>query len=259
MISTGCRRVKQDSFVTGSGNLFMSQHKPTVLVPIDASSSDAPSPELLNFLSPTRVVLLGWYPVPDQTGSSHMQAEFGDEAVAFIESIAADLPDEMDVETTVVFTRDREQTVDRVADKYDCDVVLIPEEVDRIERVFVPIRSDVNLQRILPIVSVLLETEGTSCTLFHVAPEDKEDPGAGEVLLHGAADELEDLGVDSESISTTHIVSDDTVQKIVDSAQNHDLIVMGETEPSLVERILGDVPTRIIDQSNRPVLVVRDT
>jgi nucleotide-binding universal stress UspA family protein len=236
----------------------MSQPTPTVLVPIDASSGDAPTTELLSFLSPTKVVLLGWYPVPDQTGSSHMQAEFGDEAVAFIQSVADDLPDEMDVETTVVFTRDREQTVDRIADEYNCDVVLIPEDVTRIERIFVPIRSDVNLPRILPIVSVLMETEDTSCTLFHVAPEDGEDPGTGEVLLRGAADELQDFGVAPESVTTTHVVSNDTVEEIVDAAQNHDLIVMGETEPSLLDRILGDIPTQIIEHSNRPVLVVRD-
>lgn len=236
----------------------MSHPEPTVLVPVDASSGDAPSPELLEFFSPTRVVLLGWYPVPDQTGTAHMQAERGDEATEFIESIAAELPDEMDLETTVVFTRDRETSIDRVADEFDCDVVLIPEDIDRIERVFVPIRSDVNLAAILPIVSALMQTEGTSCTLFHVAPEDKEDPGAGEVLLHGAADGLIELGVDPEQIDTTHVVSDATVEEITDSAQNHDLIVMGETEPSLVDRILGDVPTKIIDQSNRPVLVVRD-
>lgn len=236
----------------------MDRPKPTVLVPIDVSSGESPSPELLEFLSPTRIVLLGWYPVPDQTGSSHMQAEYGDEAEAFVESIATALPDEMDVESVVVFTRDRETTIDRVADDYDCDVLLIPEAVDRLERVFVPIRSDVNLNRILPAVSALMESEGTSCTLFHVAPEDGEDTTVAEALLRGAADELLDLGVDPDRIETTHVVSDDPADEIIDAAQNHDVIVMGETEPSLVERILGDVPTRIIDESNRPVLVVRD-
>jgi nucleotide-binding universal stress UspA family protein len=236
----------------------MSQSKPTVLVPIDVSSDEPPDPDLLTFLSPTQVVLLGWYPVPDQTGTSHMQHERGDEAVAFIDSIAAALPKEMDVATTVVFTRDREKTVDRIAEEYDCDVVLVPEDVDRIERIFVPIRSDVNLKAILPIVSTLLETEGTSCTLYHVAPEDEEDPGAGEVLLTGAADELEALGVDPERITTTLEISNDPVAQIIDAAQNHDVVIVGETEPSLVEKILGTVPTTIIDESNRPVLVVRN-
>lgn len=236
----------------------MSHPTPTVLVPIDVSSTEAVDTELLEFLSPTRVVLLGWHPVPDQTATSHMQAERGEEAVAVIESIAADLPDEMDVETTVVFTRDREQSIDRIAEKFDCDVLLVPDGAGRMERLFVPIRSDINLPKILPIVSVLLETDEVSCTLFHAATEEKEDPGAGDVLLRGAADSLVELGVDPEQIDTKHVVSENPVDELINTAQNHDVIIIGETEPSLVERILGHVPSRIIDESGRPVLVVRD-
>jgi len=33
----------------------------------------------------------------------------------------------------------------------------------------------------------------------------------------------------------------------------------GQPPEALVDRILGDVPTRIIDESDRPVLVVRYT
>jgi nucleotide-binding universal stress UspA family protein len=236
----------------------MSQDTPTVLVPINVANDDPPTQELLDFLSPTEVVLLGWYPVPDQTGTEQMKAEREDEAATFIDSIATALPDEMDIETSIVFTHDRETTVDRVADEFDSDVVLIPEATDRIERVFVPIRSDVNLEKILPIVGTIMETDGTSCTFCHVTPEDEEDPSAGEVLLQEVADELADRGVDPEQITTTNIVSDDTVDEIVNAAQNHDIIVMGETKPSLIDRILGDVPTKIIDRSSRPVLVVRD-
>lgn len=238
----------------------MTHHKPTVLVPVDASGEERPSSELLHFLSPTKVVVLGWYPVPDQTGTKHMQEERGDEAAEFIEPIVEELTEDgVDAESVVVFTRDREQTVDRIAEEYGSDVVLMQDSIERIERIFVPIRSDINFDRILPLVSVLMENEGTSVTLFHAAPEDQEDPSAGEAFLRGAAEELADLGVDTEDIETTHVVTDNAVDEIVDAAQNHDIIVIGETEPSLVGRILGDVPTKIIKNSSRPVLVVRDT
>jgi len=236
----------------------MSQSTPTVLVPIDVSSDAVPAPALLDFLAPASVVLLGWYPVPHQTGSSHIQAEREDEAVAAIESVAATLPDAMDVATTVVFTRDREQTIDRIADEYGCDVVLLPDDITQVERVFVPIRSDVTLTRILPLVSTLLETNDASCTLFHAAAADAENPEAGEMLLNGASDELGELGVAPEQITTTHVVAEKPTEALIDAAQNHDLIVMGETEPSLIDRILGDIATTLISQSNRLVLVVRN-
>ena len=236
----------------------MSHPTPTVLVPIDVSSTEAVDTELLEFLSPTRVVLLGWHPVPDQTATNQMRAQRGDEAVAVIESIATDLPEEMDVETTVVFTHDRKQTIDRIAEQFGCDVLLVPDGAGHMERVFVPIRSDINLPKILPIASVLMQTDAASCTLFHATPEKREDTEAGDVLLQEAAESLVELGVDPEQINTNHVVSDRPIDKLVNIAQNHDLIIIGETEPSLVERILGDVPTRVIDESGRPVLVVRD-
>jgi nucleotide-binding universal stress UspA family protein len=65
-------------------------------------------------------------------------------------------------------------------------------------------------------------------------------------------------GVDSERIDTETVESESPVEDIVDAAKNHDVLVVGETEPSLVEQILGDVPTQIIERSERPVLVVRN-
>jgi nucleotide-binding universal stress UspA family protein len=55
-----------------------------------------------------------------------------------------------------------------------------------------------------------------------------------------------------------NLVTDTPVDEIVDAGANHDILVIGESEPSLVESILGDVPSLIIERSNRPVLVVRD-
>jgi nucleotide-binding universal stress UspA family protein len=42
-------------------------NRPSVLVPVDVSTDERPDPQLLELLEPARVVLGGWYPVPDQT------------------------------------------------------------------------------------------------------------------------------------------------------------------------------------------------
>lgn len=237
----------------------MSENAPIVLVPVDLSTEKRPDPELLELLHPVKVVLVGWYPVPNQTAPEQMRDEHEADAVERIEAIAAEFPDDgADVETVVVFTHDRTTTVDRVADEYDCDVIVVPEEVHIVERVLVPIRGDVNLHRILMIVGALLDESDASVTLFHAAPEDEEDPSVGDIMLRGAADELVDAGVDSDRIETVNLTTESPIDEIIDAATNHDVIVIGETEPSLIEHILGDVPTRIIDRSGRPVLVVRN-
>jgi len=236
----------------------MSDDAPTVLVPVDVSTDERPDRDLLGLLLPARVVLVGWYPVPDQTALEQMQDEHEDEAVERIEAIAAEFPDGSDVETLVVFTRDRSETVDRVGREFDAEVVVIPEAVRLVERVLVPIRGDVNLDRILSVVGSLLEESDATVTLFHAAPAGAEDPTVGETLLRGAADRLVDDGLDPDRVDTTTVESESPVADIVDAAKNHDVLIMGETKPSLVEHILGDVPTQVIERAGRPVLVVRN-
>lgn len=228
----------------------------TVLVPTDVSTDERPDPDLLDLLHPATVVLVGWYPVPDQATPEQMQDEYEEEAVERIEAVAADFPEGTDVETLVVFTRDRSETVDRVAEEYDAAVVVVPRDVRVVERVLVPIRGDVNLDRILSVVATLLEESEASVTLFHAAPDGEEDPTVGRTLLDGAADRLVDAGVDADRIDTSIVESASPAEDIVDAAKNHDALVIGETEPSLVEQVLGDVPTQVIEQSGRPVLVV---
>ena len=236
----------------------MREPAPTVLVPVDVSTDERPDPDLLELLRPAKVVLVGWYPVPDQTALEQMQAEHEDEAVARIEEVAADFPAGTDVETVVVFTRDRAETVDRVADDYGATVVVVPDEVRVVERVLVPVRGDVNLDRILSVVAALLGESEASVTLFHAAPAGEEDPSVGETLLAGAADRLADAGVDEDRIDTAVAESDAPIDDIVDAATNHDVLILGESEPSLVDQILGDTPSKIIRRAGRPVLVVRD-
>lgn len=236
----------------------MSGPTPTVLVPVDVATEERPDPDLLALLHPTKVVLVGWYPVPDQVPLEQMQDEHEAEAVETIEGIAAEFPEGTDVETLVVFTRDRSETVDRVAEDYDATVVVVPREVRVVERVLVPIRGDVNLDRILSVVAALLDESEATVTLFHAVPEGEEDPSVGQTLLEGAADRLAEAGVDSDRIDTSTVESESPVEDIVDATQNHDVLIIGESEPSLVEHILGDVPTQVIERSGRPVLVVRN-
>ncbi|MBS3761297.1 universal stress protein [Halodesulfurarchaeum sp.] len=236
----------------------MSKSEPRVLVPVDVSSEERPDPDLLELLYPAKVVLVGWHPVPDQTALELMRDEHEADAIERIEAIATEFPEGTDIETVVVFTRDRSETVDRVADEYECDVILVPQDGREIRRVLVPIRGDVNVTRIVSVVGGLLKESGATVTLYHASPTGEEDPTVGEALLRGVADKLEASGVDPKRIDTTAVESDSPVADIVDAAKNHDVLILGETEPTLVQQILGDVPTQIIERAGRPVLVVRN-
>jgi nucleotide-binding universal stress UspA family protein len=227
-----------------------------VLVPVDVSEPDAPDLRILDHLGAVRVVLLGYFPVPDQADPALLKADREEAAAARLHDLAAH-PGE--VEEVLVFTHDREATVDRVADERGCDAVLVPGTVPdgALERVLVPIRGEVNVDRIIAVTADLLHASDATATLFHAAVEDA-DPSHGELLLRGAADRFVDYGVEETRLDRRLSTAADPAAEIVRLADEYDLVVFGETEPTLVEQIVGERLARMVDEVGRPALVVRN-
>jgi nucleotide-binding universal stress UspA family protein len=225
-----------------------------ILVPIDVSETEQPALGVIDRLGPVEVVLLGYFPVPDQAEPALLREEYGPEAAERLDAVAADHGDPAEV---LVFTHDREATIDRVADEYGCAAVLTGGETESVDRVLVPLRGDVNLDRILSVVADLLLAGEETATLFHSVAEDA-DPSEGELLLMGAVDRLVEYGVDRDRVDWRLAEGGDPRADIVELGGEYDLVVLGETEPSLRERIIGEVLSGIIDGLEVPALVVRD-
>jgi nucleotide-binding universal stress UspA family protein len=226
----------------------------TILVPVDVSQADPPTLKVLDRLGAVEVVLLGYFPVPDQAEPALLREEYGPEAAERLDAVAADHGDPAEV---LVFTHDREATIDRVADEYGCAAVLTGGETATVERVLVPLRGDINLDRILSVVADLLLAGEETATLFHSVAEGA-DPSEGELLLMGAVDRLVEYGVDRDRVDWRLAEGGDPRADIVELGGEYDLVVLGETEPSLRERIIGEVLSGIIDGLEVPALVVRD-
>lgn len=230
---------------------------PTILVPVDVSSTAALDGALVDLLHPLRVVLLGYYPVPDQTAPEQLREEYETEARDRLEGFADDFAERGGAaEAVLVFTRDRGASVDRLSIEYACDAVLVPGEFDGMSRILVPLRGDPNLERIVWFVGELLRETDAAVTLYH-AVTTEEDASESEFILRGVADRLREDGIARDRIQWEQSETDSPAAEIVRLAADHDIVVIGESEPSLRERILGDTPARIIDRTGRPVLVVR--
>ncbi|MFC7028742.1 universal stress protein [Halomicroarcula sp. GCM10025324] len=227
----------------------------TILVPVDISVADPPGLDIIDHLEPLEVVLLGYFPVPDQAEPALIKDEYEDEAESRLVAIAEGRPDLTEV---LVFTHDREATIDRVADQYGCDAVLAPGAVTDIGRVLVPIRGDVNLDRIISVTARLIEASDATVTLFHSVSADA-DESYGEFLLRGATERLEEFGIDEDRVDWELSEGGNPSQEIIDLGNEFDIVVLGESEPSLVDRIIGDVLSRIVDDLESPALIVRDT
>jgi nucleotide-binding universal stress UspA family protein len=155
-----------------------------------------------------------------------------------------------------VFGKAREKTIDRVAIEENCDVILTPGRTEAIERVAVPLRGEENLDRILSFVGELMAGTDATVTLFHT--DEDSDRLPGEDLLAKATDRLVETGVAPDRISRQLSENADVGRSIVELGADFDLLVLGETEPSLRDRILGAVPAQVTADTEDPAFVVRN-
>ncbi len=228
-----------------------------VLVPFELPDADEVPQVLVDTLATMEVVLLGHYQLPEQTPTSVGRDQFEDDAQAELDDIAQRF-EKAGVSTTtqLVFGKAREKTIDRVALQEDCDVILTPGDADAIRQVLVPLRGETNFDRILSFVGELLTATGASVTLFHTGEESDRLPG--EEILADATDRLVEAGVDPDRISRQLSAEDDVGQSIVGLGDTFDLLVLGETEPSLRNRIFGTRPAQVTAGTDDPAFIVRN-
>jgi nucleotide-binding universal stress UspA family protein len=230
----------------------------TILVSVDVSTHSQPSQSVVDLCRSVDVILIGYYPDQGREASTQDRQDRKSAAASSLEEITdAFRASGISVTETLVFTHYRQDSIDYAAKKHGCDAVLTLGGAERIERILVPIRGDTNLERIVALLRDVLQGSDASVTFFHSIMENN-DPGRGEFLVRGAVDRLTQTGIDRER--TDWQLSDDASpqEEIIELGTEYDLLVIGETKPSLRHRILGSVPTRIVDEVDTPTFVVRD-
>jgi nucleotide-binding universal stress UspA family protein len=228
-----------------------------ILVPFELPDADEVPSALIDTLATMEVVLLGHYNLPEQTPPSVARDQFADDAQAELNDIAQRFEDiGVSVTTRLVFGKAREKTINRVAPEEDCDVILTPGDADAIAEVLVPLRGEANFDRILSFVGELLTATGASVTLFHTGEESDRLPG--KKILADATDRLVEAGVEPDRISQQLSAADDVERSIVGLGDTFDLLVLGETEPSLRDRIFGSRPAQVTAGTDDPAFVVRN-
>lgn len=226
----------------------------SILIPVDISDSELPRLDVLDVLQPFEIVLLGYFPVPDQTEPAWLKDEYEAEAAARLDEIAAG---HGELNEVLVFTHDRDATIDRVADEYGCEAILTAGDTDHLDRILVPLRGEANVDRIVSVVANLLRGSDAVVTILHAVPEGI-DPSEGEALLEETVEQLVEQAVDADRIDRELVTGGDPKAAIMARQSDYDLVVLGETEPSLRERIIGAFLSGLINELERPALIVRD-
>ncbi|OAQ52365.1 amino acid permease-associated region [Natrinema mahii] len=224
-----------------------------VLVPLAILEGETVPAGLPTLLAPADVTVLGYHVLPEQTPPDQARLQYEDRATAALDDLVAEFEAAgSEADHRLVFTHDREQTIDRVAAETGADAYAIPGVTGPVDRLLVTLSGDVAAERIRSFVADLIAGREIDVTLF-LATDD--EPG-GRESLETAAEALAAAGIDAE---TELSVGDAPFEALLDAAADHDAVVMGEQAPSLRSFLLGEDEERVAAESVGPVLVVRSS
>ena len=227
-----------------------------VLVPVDVLEGQSVPSTVVEAFASIPVVLLGYRELPDQTSPDQARDQYGDRVRAELEELRTVFEDAgCDVTTRLAFTHSRLKTFERVTLEESCDAVLLLNPAPILESVLVAIRSDVNVDHIARLLRTVLDDTDLEVTLLHVADEASREAGAD--LLETAHDALVAEGVDDDRIDSQVVDDGSPTTAILEAADDHDLLVLGESRPSIRRYVFRDRAERLAQETVDPVLVIR--
>lgn len=228
---------------------------PTVVVPIAVLQQESVPEALAEFLAPVPVLVIGVVDIPDQTSPKQAREQFEDDARRTVDTVADTFAAAGgDVDTRLTFTHNPRTTIERVAADIDRVAILFPAPATDVESVLLAVRGDINVPNIVATVATLVDNRDTTVTVYHGTTAESSE---GERVVAGAVRALEESGVDPSHITATIEQVDRPLNALLDRARAHDLLVVGEDEPTLSDRIFGDTSERLAKQTAVPALVVR--
>ena len=223
---------------------------PRVLVPVAVLDGGTVSPGLMNLLGTVDVTVLGYHVLPEQTPPDQARLQYEDRATSALEDLSQEFRTAGGAaDHRLVFTRDREQTVDRIADEVGADVRAISGVTGDVGRLLVPLSGDVAVDRILSFVTELVGDRDIAVTPFLAG-----SPEAATERLDEAAAVFRDTGIDVE---TGTAAGNAPLAALIDELPGHAASVMGERAPSRGSLVFGEESERVASASVGPVLVVR--
>lgn len=221
-----------------------------VLIPVAVLRGETVSPGLMDLLQTVDVMLLGYYVPPDQTSTDQARSQHGERAISALEDIAQEFEQTgRDVDSRLLFTHDRNQTIRRFAEECNASAIATTGATGTVERLLVSLTGDVAVDRILAFVTGLVGNRDIGVTLF-VAGKDTE---AARDRLDGAANQLSAAGLDVR----TRIIPGSPSRALIDAIPGHDAIVIGQKPPSLLSLVFGEEHDRLASATVTPVLAVR--
>lgn len=229
----------------------------TILVPVEFPDPEPFPSTFVDAFSSCRVVLLGLDEEADGLDEDERHRR-EIEAYHTLYNLASQFVrhgERVDVEYVV--GENAHDTWTRVAEERDVDALLVPKPLTTLARVLVPIRDETFAQPVADFLSGLNQDVLVHTTLFYVA-ETEDGVEEGEELLASVREQLVDAGYPELRTDVEVVVGDDAPFEVGKAASDYDLIVMGETKDPSFERVFGKTYDSIADETDHPIVVVRE-
>ncbi len=231
-----------------------------VLVPVDLSRDDWSQLQPVEVLSGAEVVLLGVYGITDQVSPEQARDQFEVEAQSALKTLADRFRQaNLEVETTLVFAVDVKDAVNRVADDMACDAVLTWNEELVFSSVAVFHRGEAKMDKLMDVVAGVMAEQSQEVDMVHLYDEDTEEEEVTRRrnLLGQQRGDLVSKGIPSDQINIVLESVSDIDRALEKKASQYDVIIMGETEPSVRSRLFGSRHELVSDHAKGVVLIVR--
>jgi len=232
---------------------------PNVLVFVEFPDPTVPTTGFLKGFKYPDAEVVGFYHLDEGESAETVRDAHGSEFDSELEAIAERFEQEgVRAEYDLVFGQDRFAARRQIIERDAVDAVLLPGASNTLGKVLVATRNVGNAERKASLLDIVDQDELLAIDLVHVAdPDDPEGESSGEGILKQTASTLVDVGFPELRIDRTVRTGSDVAFELSQAARGYDLMVLGETERDLGDRIFGPIGEYILDERDVPVLILR--
>ncbi|MEF8892737.1 hypothetical protein [Halodesulfurarchaeum sp.] len=160
-----------------------------------------------------------------------------------------------------MFTKDRGELMNKAANKYGCQSVVIPgteKSSSGTTRGIVLVKPDADLERIVTTLGALFAESDVELSLFHAANNENEHLfDSTRYMFDGITGQLNELGIDSDPIEWEQSIEGERLDMILSRVPGFDFVVLGESKPKIREQIFGSVQARLAEETEKTQLTIR--
>jgi nucleotide-binding universal stress UspA family protein len=147
--------------------------------------------------------------------------------------------------------------VDRLVGRAPCDLYVerIGHEANGVDSIMLPVAGGPHVRPAAAMAKAIAVRNDAAVSVVSVAGDGTK---ATDEYVEDAIDLLESVPGPPVQIETARLAADNVVDTLVESANEHDVVVFGATRRSSVRRrLVGSIPRSFVDRTDRTVILAR--